>query len=342
VVQCLIGIGSNVGDRAAIIRQAVSALGQQPSIRVVAASQVRSTLAVGGQGQQPDFLNAAALVETDLRPEALLRALQQTELQFGRARIHRWAPRTLDLDLLLYGRESLVTGQLVVPHPRMAFRRFVLEPAAEIAGDMVHPDMGWTIRQLLHHLDTADDYVAVTGPPGVGKTQVATRAAEAVQGRLVTMAVPLARAAAATDDRTGFAGPSELESLRLRTDGIRRCGSMPGQTVVSDYWLGQVLVYARGTLNDLDYAELERCWRDLQGAVLQPRLLVFLDPLPVTWEDRHIATQFDPVVLGLREALFDQATQLRQAPLLRLSAADLDWALVEVIAAINAMRKHSI
>ena len=89
--------------------------------------------------------NAAALLETAIEPGPLLRLVKQLEHEWGRQTAERWAARVLDLDLLLYDRLVVETPELVVPHPRMAWRRFVLEPAAEIAPEMVHPPTGWTI-----------------------------------------------------------------------------------------------------------------------------------------------------------------------------------------------------
>ena len=94
---------------------------------------------IGGPAGQEPFLNAAALLETSLPPAELLARLQRIELHLGRTRETRWAARTLDLDLLLYDNLVLNTPYLTLPHPRMAFRRFVLEPAAEVAPEMAHP-----------------------------------------------------------------------------------------------------------------------------------------------------------------------------------------------------------
>ena len=169
----LIGLGSNLGDRHAMIAATIRQLQEHPDLRVVAVSRLHETRAVGGRGAQPAFLNAAARVETTMSPEQLLTVLQQVEERFGRERLQRWDARTIDLDLLLYGQHILETAELVLPHPRMAFRRFVLEPAVEVAADMVHPATGWTVAQLLNHLNTAFAYVALVGLPGAGKTRLA-------------------------------------------------------------------------------------------------------------------------------------------------------------------------
>ena len=150
---CLIGLGSNIGDRTAYLRDAVRLLGKLPETQLLRISSAASTPPAGGPTEQGDYLNAAALIETSLAPEVLLDQLQRLEGELGRERLVRWGARTIDLDLLLYDNLELEEPRLTLPHQRMAFRRFVLEPAAEIAPDMVYPINGWTITRLLENLD---------------------------------------------------------------------------------------------------------------------------------------------------------------------------------------------
>ncbi|MBR3218317.1 MAG: 2-amino-4-hydroxy-6-hydroxymethyldihydropteridine diphosphokinase, partial [Thermoguttaceae bacterium] len=102
---------------------------------------------------QGDFLNAVGVLQTCLEPLPLLDLLLEIEQRFGRVRLVHWGPRTLDLDLLLYDDKVISAERLTVPHPLMSQRRFVLEPAAEVAADWVHPTLGKTIRELLARLD---------------------------------------------------------------------------------------------------------------------------------------------------------------------------------------------
>lgn len=159
----LISLGSNVGDRAAAIRTALDRLANAPGVRVTASSSLHETKPAGGPTSQENFLNAAALLETDLPPLEVLSVLQKIENELGRIRSERWGPRTIDLDLLLYDQLELDTPELTLPHSRMSFRRFVLEPAAEIAPDMVHPGCGNTIGGLLRHLEQSPRYLAIVG-----------------------------------------------------------------------------------------------------------------------------------------------------------------------------------
>ena len=129
----LIGLGSNLGDRPANLNGAISALGQVPGITVRQVSSFHETEPVGGPPGQGMFLNAVAVLETDLEPLPLLHVLQEIEARFGRQRTVRWGERTLDLDLLLFDDRIIDTPELCVPHPRMRTRRFVLEPLVEVA-----------------------------------------------------------------------------------------------------------------------------------------------------------------------------------------------------------------
>ena len=146
-----IALGSNLGDREAQLRDAVASL--SPVLTRLRVSSFYETDPVGVPGAQPMFLNAAATGESDLSARAVLDAMQSIERQFGRERPYVGAPRTIDLDLILYGDSVINAPGLTVPHPRFRERRFVLEPLAEIAADWVDPVTGKTIRELLDVLD---------------------------------------------------------------------------------------------------------------------------------------------------------------------------------------------
>lgn len=134
IVRAFLGLGSNVGDRGAHLRRAVDGLDG-----VVAVSNVYETEPVGGV-EQDTFLNIVVELETALGPEALLRRCQELEREARRVRLVRWGPRTLDVDVLLYGDRRIDTVDLIVPHPRMTERNFVMVPLLELDPGLVeHP-----------------------------------------------------------------------------------------------------------------------------------------------------------------------------------------------------------
>jgi 2-amino-4-hydroxy-6-hydroxymethyldihydropteridine diphosphokinase len=139
-----LGLGANLGDRAGALQRAVNSLMIVPRVAVVAVSQVYVTEPVGGP-EQPEFLNAVVALETDLTARELLELAQRLESDAHRIRHERWGPRTLDVDVLLVGDTQLDEPDLIVPHPRMWDRGFVLAPLADVAPQLVHQPAsgGW-------------------------------------------------------------------------------------------------------------------------------------------------------------------------------------------------------
>lgn len=150
--EAYIGLGSNIEPRARYIERAINALSGHKRIEVVRVSSVYQTAAIGGPEGQPDFLNAVARINTSLEPEGLLDVLQAIERELGRKRTTVWGPRTIDLDILLYGEEIISTDRLMVPHPLMHERRFVMQGLAEIAPDVVHPIIQMSAQTILENL----------------------------------------------------------------------------------------------------------------------------------------------------------------------------------------------
>ena len=146
--RCFIGLGSNQADPAAQIELACDAISQLAGVRLRARSSLYSSAPLGPQ-DQPSYINAVVMLDTQLLPEALLDALQAIECEQGRVRkTERWGPRTLDLDILLYGNQIIDTPRLQVPHYHMHARPFVLYPLAELNAELVMPD-GTSLRNLL-------------------------------------------------------------------------------------------------------------------------------------------------------------------------------------------------
>ena len=145
-MRVFVGLGSNVGDRLGSLRAAVSALRACEGVEVVATSSVYETDPVGPE--QPDFLNAVVELSTEVAAEELLRRFRTIESDLGRVPRERWGPREIDLDLLLYGDRRIETDDLVVPHPQLAARAFVLVPLEELAPAYEIPAVGDTSSLL--------------------------------------------------------------------------------------------------------------------------------------------------------------------------------------------------
>lgn len=146
--KALIALGANLGDAHASLGLALERLNKLPSTQVRRASSIYSSNPVGGPTGQPRFFNAVSEITTSLTPFELLNHLQELETELGRVRAETWSARSLDLDILSYDSIVSVDPHLILPHPRMTVRRFVMEPLAEIDPCWKHPQLGWSAEQI--------------------------------------------------------------------------------------------------------------------------------------------------------------------------------------------------
>ncbi|MDR2659722.1 MAG: 2-amino-4-hydroxy-6-hydroxymethyldihydropteridine diphosphokinase [Spirochaetaceae bacterium] len=154
-----IGLGSNLGDRKKYLTCAIDMLCNTAGVRVRSRSSLYETKPVG-LAEQPDFLNCAVELETELEPYDLLKACMDIEQRLQRKRVIRWGPRTVDLDILLYGDMQIEQPDLTIPHPRMHEREFALLPLSEIAPRRVHPKLKTTIEELYKQILRSDGEIS--------------------------------------------------------------------------------------------------------------------------------------------------------------------------------------
>lgn len=162
MIPILLGLGANLGDRAAALRAA--AAGLRRFLNVTAVSPVYETAPMYVTDQDP-FLNSVLAAETDLAPEVLLVAVKELERRLGRTPSLRYGPRRIDIDILFYGDRVMDRPDLEIPHPRLAERAFVLVPAADIAPGWRHPESGLSVAEMLAALGSRDDVVLYEEPP---------------------------------------------------------------------------------------------------------------------------------------------------------------------------------
>lgn len=337
---CLISIGSNQGDPVTQITTSLDLLGQHRHIDVNAVSTLRESKPVGGPPGQEEFLNAAVRVDTHLSPQSLLGELQRIEDRLGRTRETRWGSRIIDLDLLLYDDLVLRTEELEVPHPRMAFRRFVVEPANEIASDMFHPRIGWPISQIATHLETGCDYIALTGISETGKTAIARSVADRVPVNILLSDVSgsdvLGHEPAKIVAEEKVILDRRVEMLKT----IPRARSRDMATfTLSDFWFEQSAAYVKCSLAPEFQAEPLLALDALVPVVPRPKLLVVLEN-PVASEDRselEEARSFDRTS-QLQMRIVERSQIPNRGPTLWLDAQDPAWAVEEIVAAIEAMQ----
>lgn len=313
MASCVIGVGANLGDRTEVINFARGQLDEHADITVTKTSSLHWTCPVGGPADQGDFLNAAFLLSTTLPPAGLLTVLRNVEQAAGRTRTDRWGARHLDLDLLLHGDSVIEMPGVVVPHPRLAFRRFVLQPAAEIAAEMLHPTTGRTIRELLHRLDSLAKYVAVGGATGDDRRTLVHDSARRANATAIFAGT---QSHANGGDSSSRQLPPPIEFLDLQVRLLRDVdAAQENQAWISDFWLGETRVFARDSLQPGKFAEFEDAWQQLAAEMPEPMVVA---------------------LFGEASELINEAHQER-LPVLKLDISDADWARQELAAAIEAM-----
>ena len=337
----LLGIGSNLGDRQQTLERALALLAALPQTKIIARSRWHATQPVGGPPGQGEFLNGAVRLETSLSAVELHRRIKALERQCGRGEGERWAARTLDFDLLLYDAEVLETAELVVPHPRMALRRFVLAPAAEVAADMLHPVLGRSIEQMLEHLDRSLPYVAITGL-AAGAAEDAARSLAAQQSsRLLSDSVASLSERAERLIKSTHCR-SELELLTARA-ALLAVAAWPSKLpTVSSFWWQESLALDECCGTVRQQRELVEHAAQLDPGIVTPRLLVVLDPPEIEASQLGLVhgqgVAHNERYALVREKLLALARSYGVCPMLHVTSGDPAAVLAEISAAVTAMR----
>ncbi len=330
MAHALIALGSNLGDRTQALQEAVEALAAAPEVRLLQQSAWIETAPIGGPADQPAFLNGAALLETSLAPEALHALLVDIERRAGRERTGRWGPRKLDLDLLLYDECVLQTPNLVVPHPRLAVRRFVLAPAAQAAPHMRHPQIGWTISKLLDHLEHAVPYFAIAATSAQLAEWLAEFVCQAGNCRLIADPLVGLRLDPCPTGASGLAQAPPLEHARIRAMAIdRRAWPDLQQTAVSAFWIEQHLAAALEEAREQP-ERIHAAWQAVAEQVMPPKLLAVYVAPEATLEPAASPPGWT--------ILAELARRPGRGPLLWIEDVPPDAAAEEILAAIEGMQ----
>lgn len=287
--RCLIGCGANLGSRREQLDQAIDMLRFMPGVEMLQVSRFVETQPIGGPPGQPPFLNAACLVETSFAPEEMLDMLAAVENTLHRERHTRWGPRTIDLDLLMYDEQVITTERLQVPHPRMTTRRFVLEPATEIAADLRHPVAGCTLRELLENISQRHLHVAVVGVPGSGAAEVAAAVADVTLARLLHAPTALPGCSPATAHQAE--PPATSRGWRERVEAYAaplRESQWPDDPhgTVADYWLEGVRLAADAWLPPVERESFLSAFEQVSHETVCPHVVLFLEVRQQTLVER--------------------------------------------------------
>ena len=273
---CLIGLGSNLGDRRRTLDEAVGQLARHPAVGVIAQSPWLETPPVGGPADQSPYLNGAVALEDVASARGALGTFAPDRGRLGPAAA-RALGTAADRSRSVVVRPGRAPDavRLVLPHPRMTWRRFVLEPAALVGGDMVHPLTGWTVRRHLDHLNSSAFYMAITGPMPAKRTELARQVALRSGAQAILAAPTSRRPQAFSEDPAGHARPLALEFLPSWSALL--APDWPGWSaaagVVSDFWFDEAILWLPRPQRE----EHRALWEQARAAVVRPRLIVFLE-----------------------------------------------------------------
>ena len=283
-----IGLGSNLGDRKNFIDKALQSLGETTGVTVSRVSVVIETKPLGDINQ-PAYLNCVAEVTTTLAAEKLHQHLVRIEDTLGRERKEKWGPRTIDLDLLLFGSEVINNGTLVIPHPQMHLRSFVLAGLCGLNPELAHPVLNETAGVLAARVNGADfvcrpdipQLICLAGNISAGKTTLAKKLAAVFSCRLIFEPYDtnpyLPKVYAGNRD---LALDSQLYFLSSRVEQLNPDSLGKGRIVIADYLFQKEQIYAKLLLSDKQLALYQKIYSQLSPGVAAPVVVIYLPDSP--------------------------------------------------------------
>jgi len=331
-----IGLGSNLGDRKSYIDQALKLTAATEQVRLCRISDIIETEALAST-RQPKFLNAVAELKTTLSVTDLHKTLSDIENRLGRTRRGHWWPRTIDLDLLLFGKEILQSPDLTIPHPQMHLRSFVLHGLCQLNGSLLHPTMGVSFNELNARLNGCDfaldpdksQLVSVAGNIGVGKTTLANKLASRLACEVLLE--PYDENPFMPEVYAGkkeLALDSQLFFLTARIEQLDPKKHETGRICISDYVFDKELIYARRLLDARQLALYEKIYPAFAEQVMVPALVIYIrDPAENCLErihsrNRPYEQQIELDFLRKLDSDYEQLfKQWKYCPLIRVSTS---------------------
>jgi deoxyguanosine kinase len=334
-----IGLGSNLGDRKGHIDSAIKLLADNEHIELSRVSDIIETAPLARM-EQPKYLNTVAEVKTTLSPEDLHRKMLEIESSLGREKKQKWSSRIIDLDLLLFGEDVINHADLIVPHPQMHLRSFVLKGLCQLNGNLLHPVIKEPVSVLADRLNGQDfalnpdipQLVSIAGIIGVGKTTLAKKLSDLLNCKCTLEAYdknPYLPQVYAGDKELAL--DSQLYFLTSRIAQLNPSGLTPGQIAITDYVFEKELIYARRLLNAGQLSLYEKAYRPFRSEITQPVLVVYLTDSAKNCLDR-IHKRNRPyeqqIELKFLQELDSDYQQLfadwKTSPVIRLSMSNFD------------------
>jgi 2-amino-4-hydroxy-6-hydroxymethyldihydropteridine diphosphokinase len=330
-----IGLGSNQGNRKQFIESAMKAISHIEGVRFVHNSRVIETKALSAN-PRPEFLNAVAEVQTELSATELLKQLQSIENQLGRVRAEKWGPRTIDLDVLLYGDGVVEQPGLSIPHHQLHLRSFVLHGLCELCPDRLHPAMKISFSQLLSRLNGCDfmkdsarpQLISIAGPIGVGKSTLANGLLKYISANGVFEEYDknpyLPKVYAGQKE---LALDSELYFLSSSVGQLSRDTLTAGRLYINDYIFEKALMYAQSWLEPQDLKKYESVYDRQKQKVTTPVLIIYVGDTTehcmerIIRRNRQYEQQIQTSFLKHQQVWYNSFCQnWKASPLIRISA----------------------